>query len=80
MEIDPYFLVLESLQMVRKHRTIQADKLRSMECCYLVNYIVDFRHNKAKFMSQMDAIIKQGGTVTRNEFWRGKVTINASSS
>ena len=29
----------ESLQNVRKHRTIQTDKLRSFECSYLVNYI-----------------------------------------
>merc|ERR1719186_2491265 len=59
----------ESLQMVRKHRTIQADKLRSFECSFLANYICDFRHNLQKWEIQKKELEKNFGKVARDEFW-----------
>ena len=38
----------EALQVVRKFKTIQADKLRSFETCYLANMLQDFFHNQVK--------------------------------
>ena len=52
------------------------DKTRSFESCYLVNYIVDFRHNLQKVTEQKRMITKAGGCVTRNQLWRGVAQIN----
>ena len=66
---------LESLQNVRKHRTIQADKLRSVECAYLANYITDYHHNKRKHDEQKKMFEKEFGHVERDSLWRGKCSI-----
>ena len=68
-------LILESLQNVRKHRTIQADKLRSVESAYLVNYIVDFRHNQRKYRQQLQLLEKDFGHVERDNLWRAKCSL-----
>ena len=66
---------LESLQNVRKHRTIQADKLRSFECSFLANYIGDFHHNRRKYNEQMSGLLKDHDTVERNNLWRASSSL-----
>ena len=63
---------------MRKHRTIQADKLRSFECSYLANFIGDFNHNKRKFEEQMKGLQKDFGLVERDDLWRAKCTLDKS--
>ena len=60
---------------MRKHRTIQADKLRSIECSYLANYIVDFHHNKRKYDEQLKMLEKEFGSFERDNLWRAKCTL-----
>ena len=62
----------ESLQNVRKARTIQADKLRSFECAFLANYIVDFNRNRRKYQEQLQSLGDKAGSVSRDVLWRGK--------
>ena len=69
---------LESLQNVRKHRTIQADKLRSLECSFLANYIVDFHRNRRKCEEQMNTLSQDCSTDGRDELWRAKSTLKKS--
>ena len=61
----------ESMQVVRKHRTIQADKLRSLECSYLANYISDFKHNQKKTNKQKVDLLKSCKAIRRDpDLWR----------
>ena len=72
-----YFILYfsESLQNVRKHRTIQADKLRSIECAYLANYIVDFHHNKRKHGENLKMLQKEFANVERDSLGRAKCSL-----
>ena len=62
----------ESMNQVRKHRTIQGDKLRSFESCFIANYIVDFKHNQSKTRAQLKRLIQRFNVVGRDpDTWRG---------
>ena len=76
IHLNHIFFFAESLQNVRKHRTIQADKLRSVECAFLANYIVDFHHNRRKNHEQMANLLKDCSAVERDSLWRAKCTID----
>jgi hypothetical protein len=60
---------------VRKHRTIQADKLRSYECAFLANCIVDFHHNKRKYDEKMRMLQREFSNVERDSLGRAKCTL-----
>ena len=38
----------EAMQLIRKSKTIQQDKLRSLPTCYLANMLQDYFHNSVK--------------------------------
>ena len=38
----------EAMQLVRKNKTIQQDKMRSLETCFLANMLQDYFHNLKK--------------------------------
>lgn len=69
-------MFLESLQNIRKHRTIQTDKLRSFECSYLANYIIDFLRNQRLYKEKLKLLTSDLSVIVRDELWRGR-TINS---
>ena len=68
---DVKTMTQESMQNVRRHRTIQADKLRSIECSFLANVIVDFKHNEKKTLKQRQSMLNSFKTIERDpDTWR----------
>ena len=68
---DVKTMLQESMQVVRKHRTIQADKLRSIECSFLANFIADFKHNEKKILKQRKTILTSFKSIQRDpDTWR----------
>ena len=67
-------MLQESLQNVRKNRTIQGDKLASFERCFLANYIVDFYHNHEVTLEQKTSLLKGNTQIEREpDLWRAVV-------
>ena len=63
---DVKTMTQESMQNVRRHRTIQADKLRSIECSFLANILIDFKHNEKKTRKQRQIMLNSFGVVERD--------------
>ena len=77
------------MQVVRKFKTIQADKLRSIESCFLANRLQDFFHNLEKNKVNINNVIifftlKEKNTFgfifkqaeLSNKFWPYTVRLN----
>ena len=45
------------MQLVRKNKTIQQDKLRALQTCFLANLLQDYYHNLAKHNVRANAIL-----------------------
>ena len=43
-----YNFLKEAMQLVRKNKTVQQDKMRSLPTCFLANMLQDYYHNLGK--------------------------------
>ena len=59
----------EALQVCRKFRSIQQDRMRSFEIAFLANFILDFYQNEKRYQAQLATLMKKEGFVciTRDE-------------
>ena len=47
--------------------------MRSLETCYLANYIIDFKRNQRKYLEQAKVMKDENLVISRDNLWRGQL-------
>ena len=47
--------------------------MRSLETCYLANYIIDFKRNQRKYLEQAKVMKDENFVISRDNLWRGQL-------
>ena len=62
-----WYCFQEALQVVRKSKTVQQDKLRSFETSFLANMLQDFFHNLEKHKVKVYVRVQKQATLVLRE-------------